>query len=53
MRVWRERHLSQRQRDAAEELRREREDGKLRNRAEAMQAESRRDTFTSPCPGPG
>jgi hypothetical protein len=53
LRVWRERHLSQKQRDAAEEVRREREDGRLRNRAEAMQAESRRDTWTSPGPGPG
>ncbi len=53
LRVWRERHLSQEQRDATEALRRERADGKQRNRVEAMQAESRRDTWTSPGPGPG
>jgi hypothetical protein len=46
LRIWRERRLSPQERDAAEALRREREAGRLRNRAETAQAESRRDSWS-------
>ena len=45
-RAWRERKLSLYERYLAEQLRRSREHGRLMNRAETIQAESRRDAWS-------